>query len=400
LVSKIIFQGVTADNHLDEVRELLAVPNPKRVIISTAFMNSAGFSLLQDVLKPLAGVTTVLAGIRNGITSVQGLKAVLESGCSLYAVDTGSRSLLFHPKVYVAKGASEARLILGSANVTTGGLNRNIEASVALTLDLSVGDDKALADDVEKKIDGMIAEYDKHVLSLKDAAAVDALLKSGRVVDESIKAASTPSGTSSNPELDTVPQMILKWKPLPAQPAAPATALPVPAPGVEEPAAPAPAAPVVPAASAGPVAPPAIRELVWQSKPLTRRDLNIPDGDNTNKTGSINLDKGLLADDVDHRHYFRDDVFDALTWHARSTTVDEAQAMFQLVLKGVSYGEFDLAIRHSTSTTSKTYLQRNAVFRLSWGPAATYVGKEDLINRTLSLYRDMSDPTRFDLEID
>lgn len=141
-------------------------------------------------------------------------------------------------------------------------------------------------------------------------------------------------------------------------------------------------------------------ELVWESKPLTRRDLTIPDATGTHATGSVNLDKGLLPDDVDHRHYFRDDVFPHLSWATRSKTVDEAFAKFQLVMKGISYGEFDLAIRHTTSTTSKAYKQRNAMTRLSWGPVREYVARPDLIGRTLALYRDKVDPSRFVLEID
>jgi hypothetical protein len=141
-------------------------------------------------------------------------------------------------------------------------------------------------------------------------------------------------------------------------------------------------------------------ELVWESKQLTRRDLTIPVAAGTHATGSINLDKGLLLEDVDHRHYFRDDVFPHLAWTSKSATVDEAFAKFQLVLKGISYGELDLAIHHTNSTTSKAYIQRNAMTRLSWGPMREYIARPDLIGRTLALYRDKVDPTRFVLEID
>jgi hypothetical protein len=43
---------------------------------------------------------------------------------------------------------------------------------------------------------------------------------------------------------------------------------------------------------------------------------------------------------------------------------------------------------------------QNAMTRLSWGPVREYVAKTDLIGRTLALYRDRADPTRFVLEID
>jgi hypothetical protein len=142
-------------------------------------------------------------------------------------------------------------------------------------------------------------------------------------------------------------------------------------------------------------------ELVWESKPLSARDLNIPDGATTNKTGSMSLDKGLLPADVDHRHYFREDIFNQLSWSVTNAkTTEEAHAKFHLVIKGLSYGDFDLRIGHTMGTTSKAYKQNNAMTRLSWGPVKDYVGHADLKDRTLSLFRDLADPTRFVLEID
>lgn len=81
-------------------------------------------------------------------------------------------------------------------------------------------------------------------------------------------------------------------------------------------------------------------------------------------------------------------------------TVEEAYTKFQLVLKGISYGEFDLRIAHTKGTTSAAYKQNNAMTRLSWGPLRDYIGREDLLGRTLALYRDKADPKRFVLEID
>jgi hypothetical protein len=69
-------------------------------------------------------------------------------------------------------------------------------------------------------------------------------------------------------------------------------------------------------------------------------------------------------------------------------------------LKGISYGDFDLRIAHTMGTTSTSYLQRNAMTRLSWGPMRNLVARPDLIGRSLRLYRDEADATRFVLEID
>src|SRR5438105_14838600 len=112
----------------------------------------------------------------------------------------------------------------------------------------------------------------------------------------------------------------------------------------------------------------------------------MPSVPNTNRTGSINLDKGQMADDIDHRHYFREEVFSDLSWGpTNSPTVEEAHTKFQLVLKGISYGDYDLRLAHTKGTTSKAYLQRNAMTRLSWGPIRNLIAQRGFIGRTLRL---------------
>jgi hypothetical protein len=297
----------------------------------------------------------------------------------------------------LVRGKSNASFVVGSANLTLGGLNNNIEAGMLIDFNIANPEDKAVVDEIEAQLSALPTDYPEHVVKIGSVADLDGLLESGRLVDE--MAVSPPRPTTSATGVgggDTVPRMKLKVAPLRRVLAKAKAAPKKPKP---------PKAPV--AAKAGVVAPKPVPaavgvefELVWESKPLTRRDLTIPDAKGTHATGSVNLDKGLLPEDVDHRHYFRDDVFPHLAWATRSSTVDEAFAKFQLVLKGISHGEFDLAIRHTTSTTSKTYKQKNAMTRLSWGPMGEYVARPDLIGRTLALYRDKVDPKRFVLEID
>ena len=169
---------------------------------------------IEKSLLPVSSVTQIITGIRNGITSAQGLATAIEYGCKTYAVDTGSRNVIFHPKIYLAKNAVEARIVLGSANLTRGGLNSNIEASVIMRLDLTKEDDAKFVADIEKEIKVMIANYTKNVFQVSDAAAVQQLLKAGRVIDENIVLAPTPTGSSGQFDLDAIPKMILKTKPI------------------------------------------------------------------------------------------------------------------------------------------------------------------------------------------
>lgn len=51
------------------------MPEVTKIIIRVAFLNQRGFAPNSDLIKPNADKAVVLAGIRNGITSAQGLIA-------------------------------------------------------------------------------------------------------------------------------------------------------------------------------------------------------------------------------------------------------------------------------------------------------------------------------------
>ncbi|TCU29932.1 phospholipase D-like domain-containing protein [Rhizobium laguerreae] len=385
-----ILQGFTGRTHKDAIHDLFAVANIEKVLLSVAFVSESGVQQIEGLLTKHGAALSVFAGIRNDITSYQGLSRLSRiDGSTLYAVDTGSRNVVFHPKMYLVRGTTESRLIVGSANLTLGGLNNNVEAGLLVILDMSDDGDKDLVDQIEAEFAKLPEAYPSHVLLMDSVAKLDALLATGRVTDEMALPPPKPNTSGGASGADAVPRIAL---------------IPPTMRRSLKPALPAPAAPALPVPTQIPApAPKSIGvslELMWESKALTERDLNIPKGMTTNKTGSVNLDKGLLPEQTDHRHYFRHNVFNALTWSHRSPTVDETYAMFQFVLKGVSYGDFNLAVRHSTSTTSTSYLQNNAMTRLSWGPVVAYVADPSLIGRTLALYRDKADPTKFVLEID
>lgn len=392
-----ILQGLTKRTHGDVVRELFEVSDIERAIISVAFLMEGGVDQIAPKMAPHVGTATVFAGIRNDITSYQGMKRFMDAGVALHAVDTGARHLLFHPKLYYVRGKKLARLSIGSANLTLGGLNNNIEAGVVLNFDPSDRDDAKFLEDLEKEFDGLTTAHPDNIFPIKGVERLDAMLAAGLLVDEINMPAPKPSTSAKPGSSDPTPRMkmaVPRIKKPPKKAAAPKP----PAPPVPVIAAPAGAADPVVAAAVGSTG--VSFEHVWTSKDLTERDLTIPTGNNTNPTGSINLDKGLLDAEVDHRHYFRDEVFPALTWTARSATVEEAKGTFQVVLKGVDYGSFDMQIRHTTSTDTTSYTQRNAMTRLSWGEVAAEVKRPDLIGRAMSLYRDLADPTKFMIEID
>ncbi len=393
---KFIFQGITSETHKSGVAWLLATADIQKILMSVAFISEEGVAQIENDLRSHATSTEFFAGIRNEITSRQALARLIGLGATLFTVDTGSKGTLFHPKLYFAKGQNFARLIVGSANLTAGGLNDNIEASIALELDLAQANDSALSDDVERLLGDMVSNHPSNVKRISAATELDVLLNNGLLIDESLAAPPRAATKGSSPSSDIVPRIQLSTTRL-NRIVARARTTPRQVPQ---------AARAGRSTQASPQASPAPLltgiELVWQSKPLEESDLNIPSGNNTHPKGSMSLDQGTLDPSVDFRHYFRNTVFPQLTWTVSTRTPDgeEASAKCELIVKGISYGVHELTISHHTSTTSTTYRQRGPTTRLRWGAMKSLVATPVLLGRTLSLYKNTASSDRFVIDID
>ena len=388
-----ILQAVTTANHAASIRTLLQLPNPDQILISVAFARTTGLDAIRDRLKPLVGKTKFFVGIRNDITSIQAVKRLLELNLELYAVDTGSRQTIFHPKLYLAANETNAIAIIGSANMTFNGLHNNIEISTYMALDLTNSStDRIFLNAVVSAFDKMLATHPNHVFKIIDKKHATKLFEEGRLADETVILAPVAGSSVRKGERDDLAPMKLTRvrRPRPTTPKAVPTKLAAPVK--------APATKVAPV-SAKPIA--GTKYLVWESKPLSERDLSIPKGANTNPTGSMGFKKGLYGD-IDQRHYFYDEVFNNLQWKADAPGSKKlrATAQFELVIKNISYGVFSLVVAHSTDTTSASYLQSNFTTQLHWGIARPLIAKQDLLGRNLYLYRKDSTPPEFMIEID
>lgn len=370
-----LLQAARANNdHETAVVDLLHGKGITRVLISVAFARSSGVRLLAKALRPLASKTAVFVGIRNDITSVQALLALKNLGVELYAVDTGRSTEIFHPKIYLAVQATQAKAVVGSANLTSSGLGGNIEGSAVLDLDLTDHDDASYVQDLIDSITRLPADYPHNVLQVCTVREIVKLLRDGRVVDERIRTLPV-SSTPLREKRETVRRMPLKSRS--KRPVMPGLRLPS----------------IARISRAG-------WTLLWESDELSERDLNIPSGKRTNPTGSMTLRKGRMSG-INPRHYFRNVVFSSLDWIADTqpgkTHLETATAPFEVIIKGISYGEHHLQLRHNTRTGIATYRQSNLVTHLRWGVLRPLIAKRDLLDATLKLFRKRGG--RFALEI-
>lgn len=385
-MTRFLLQAVNNEDHLSPAREVFELDALNSAAISTAFMTASGLSLLAGVLKPIADRTRIFVGIRNGVTTVQAVQMALDIGCETYMVDTGTRQRIFHPKLYYARSATRAKLLLGSANLTMGGLRTNIEASVLQEFDPAT--DSAFLADLEDKLAAMIADYPLHVIQAVDAAQLAEFLSSGRLVDETKARPPESAGSSSTPEKDVLPRMLLKTTPLKSS--------------VAKKKAPIVAKVSLTASGQSFVkAQDGILEQVWESSPLKNANLDIVKNSNSSPKKRLELGKGAWDCD-DHRHYFREEVFAALDWKPdpKASAYELAEAEFTIIVVGANLGKFNLIVSHDTRKLPTKYGALNSVTSLRWGDVRDLISRPHLLGRTLRLFREIKNPTRFTLEID
>ncbi len=383
-----LFQAVRDETHRDAIKWVLE-NRPNEILISVAFARAQGVGLFVKELTELSQSVECFVGIRNDITSYQALEVLLRAGVKLFAVDTGSRNLIFHPKVYLSRQEHGGRAVIGSANMTFGGLLNNIEASTVVELSADDDDDRYFIDDVCQSFIYLKSNFPGHVLEISSIDDIDLLLSQGRLVDETIAPKIDSEHSSSKVGTDKIPLMNLHRH----------TSRPTIKRKLNE--------TIFDSLQASQQQLVALQpsktdyHLIWQSNELNERDLNIPSGSNTNPTGSMLLKKGAV-EGIDQRHFFRDEVFRDAAWvrDEKLQHYERAHAIFHIYTKGVFRGTFTLRLSHNTDTECRSYKQNNSMTNISWGDAREIVAKRDLLDRTMSLYRKDKVPPEYLIEID
>lgn len=394
---RFLMQGMNADfNHKKAIENLLTLENTNRIIISTAFLTSEGVYLLKDSLQAANDKITAYIGIRNGITSKQGFENLFELGIETYAVDTGSSRFIFHPKAFLSVNPHKAITIVGSANLTYGGLVNNLESSSITELDMeNNADDKQYVQNFINVFADLKADFPDNVIRIVNKETIQNLFEEGKLIDESESKRISSVGKNKHGD-EVTPVMLLKREKV----ALPAkvkkkiikrNAHPQQTIGQTE------------------VLDQAIVILenksmqlreVWVSKELKERDLNVPTGDKTNVTGSMLLKKGQY--DIDQQTYFRDEVFNHLKWSNKPDKerhFEYAIAKFHFIIEGINYGEYELELKHDTRTDTKTYEQRQPMTHLLWGNAKKLIANRNLLEKHLTLYQVLESPNEFLIEI-
>lgn len=374
-----IIQGLDENvSFLQEIEALFLNGNFSDIWFLTAYLKSdAIYNLSTEIRKSKAKVHFIV-GIGNGVTSYQALKELLKLRVELYTVDTAKIGSIFHVKEVLALGNNLACIICGSANITPGGLSRNIEAGVVSTFDLTKEEDNTAFQQAMNIVNALITSYPEHIKK-RSIDDIDKLFEYGRVEDENRITTSTATKATSKHSITAKPFPLrtvkLKTRKKDVLKKAITT--------IKD--------------DSNNISVIEYKQ-VWQSRPLSKSNIGVTDNPNTHAKGEMGLGKGKWTGNFNPQQYFRDEVFGDLEWHQNDLGDTVAEGIFKLHICGTDHGNFKLTLLHKRKGMEAEN-QNNYLTSVRWGDASEFVRNKNLIGRTLRLYKSI-DGTHFLIDID
>lgn len=191
---------------------------------AVAFVKRSGTRHIAPLLQSFTGSAELICGIDHQGTSKEGLTDLLTSVAHNGRVFVFNNAVhsTFHPKIYLFRDDLNAELLIGSGNLTEGGLFTNYEGAINITLDLTDPTHSGLLSDVEAALDQW-KDTATGLAQLLDQKLLDTLSVHGLVPLEAL----TNSGNGAQwPEPESVPtedsgKPIFPAVPVPGAPPAP-----------------------------------------------------------------------------------------------------------------------------------------------------------------------------------
>lgn len=189
-----------------------------------AFVKNSGAQYISADLAQFVtkGKATISVGISHGGSSVEGLMNLISSvGTKGTIWVYKNPSNTFHPKLYLFKCAGSAEILIGSGNLTKGGLFQNAEAGVKISLDLAIQADLDFLKSVEETLDMWSVSTPGLCMPL-DATLVKLLQSTGELPTEAEIAAATNIAAVSIKAGKSLKPSPFKSHPIPTAPSLPA----------------------------------------------------------------------------------------------------------------------------------------------------------------------------------
>ena len=366
--SELILQPFADDEALIErLLDILEDETVDELVIVVAWARPRGLRLLEDSLRAFqarGGRAEIIVGIDEGGATVEGLEMaadLFDAAEVLYDHEGGT----FHPKVYLARSTSTATLIIGSNNLTGGGLYFNYEAAHVTTLDLALAPDQTVLDQIDSYIARLRADNTCVELSVETISglAADPRFRVQREADKSRSRKDQDSIPLPDGE-DDVPKIFGATKYTRKAVRRPKRATTTVAGGPEV---------------GGSTSTVAAR---WTKK-MTRSDCGQPrPGSHT--TGALRFTKA--GHPIAQKTWFRDVLFSDVSWVPDPTRPgrEQAQVRFDVTIDGVKAGTHVL---HMKFDPTRDASQNNFTTDLKWGSLTPVIIGTDHVGHWVAVER-------------
>lgn len=165
--------------------ELLNSPDYRTLNIVVAFAKNSGVLRIKDSLKKFrdrGGKVNVYVGVDLGGTSYEALTALLINTDSLHVVHS-EKGQTFHAKIYQFLGENKGLIVVGSHNLTGGGLWSNFESSVHITIDGSNENEGEILSGLQSYI-GELTSLDNSFMPITSQDDIETLLQNSYIFKE------------------------------------------------------------------------------------------------------------------------------------------------------------------------------------------------------------------------
>lgn len=341
----------------------------------SAFASQAGIHGLSKHIKTARkhlDIITIVSGIDKKGTSKEALEELLSLNISAYVFYQPAIPI-FHPKIYLFEGVNKSELIIGSSNLTSQGLFTNVEASMLVSIDNSIQADREVIDQLKHYFKGIFDFSDPNLKKLSKKIIADLVKAKVVPTEEERKAAHDKVEKSERAETEIILSKIFPKRAI--------SKIPSEFRGTKKP-----STITATAASSNDGSASVKGKLVWTRKKLPSSSVQ-GGGLGTNPTGGLRLvqdDFISQGSKIDQTRYFRN-MFSKYTWRKVRTTpyVEAAIVPFEITIKEVFHGKFDLEVRHKPSGEAG---QHNYTTSISWGIVGSFISKANLIDSQLDLY--------------
>ena len=226
-----IYQPASSNRLGDYLKANLSAPRPwTQFRAAVAFAKRSGTKHIAPSLGDFAkeNQVEIIVGIDHRGTSFEGLSDLIEAVAPHGRVIVFHNWLpyTFHPKIYLFKSNTAAEVILGSGNLTEGGLFTNYEAALRLSFDLTDSIEAARLRSIEDVLNAWadLARGTAHILDeslLKRLVALGLVPKESLIALEMRDSMAPQSTTAGDVEDEVKTEPLFAAQPEPRAPTTP-----------------------------------------------------------------------------------------------------------------------------------------------------------------------------------